>query len=426
MNASSIAVNHNAYGTRNALSRIRVSDIALVFFIFATVAFNEGSLVSVLSKVFLLVVTVFECMTRRKSPINGFTVAALLFFAWCVASLSWSDMPTESADRIKTLLYQLICYGCVSALVLNNKEAMRICLVAFVASAAFSAIWILGIQGVRFTDNRYVDGAVSSGQLALTVMFSMLLCCLRWRTTHKTAYLALFACFGIALLLTSSRRDFIVLVLFLIIFATLNSTDVRKRAAMLIVGVAFAAIALFLCLNVDFLYQFVGRRLESFFQFVFWGGTGDASTTGRSRLIDFGMGLFQSSPINGHGIGTFESLFATTHGSWQTSADNNYVELLADTGIVGFALYYIPLAVFLVRWLKDLVSSGLEVKFAVSGVIAFSCIDFATVWIFSKCGMLMILFFYLLAKSSRRNDCEKSVDSRITFDRAGGMHVKDY
>ena len=91
------------------LSRIRLTDLALAFFIFTTVVFNEGALLSMVSKVVLLVATLFECVTRKKSPISGFTVASLLFFAWAVASLSWSVIPDESLSRIKTFLYQLIC-----------------------------------------------------------------------------------------------------------------------------------------------------------------------------------------------------------------------------------------------------------------------------------------------------------------------------
>ena len=163
-------------------------------------------------------------------------------------------------------------------------------------------------------------------------------------------------------------------------------------------GALFAVLILLLCLKIDFLYQFVGRRLESFLRFVMLGDGGDASTTGRARLIDFGLNLFKVSPVYGHGIGTFKSLFSLTHGSWLTSADNNYVELLADVGIVGFLSYYVPLTIFLINNLPRITKSNIFIRFSVAGIVAFSCIDFATVWFFSKCGMFMLLIFYLITK----------------------------
>ena len=385
---------------RGLLARVRVSDAALAFFIFTTVFFNEGELVSVVSKVFLLLVTLFECVMKRKSPFNGFTVACLIFFAWSVASLSWSAVPSESVARIKTFFYQLVCYGCVSALVIDDKQALKISLVAFSVSSIASAAYVLGFQGIRFTDNRYVDGSVSSGQLALCIAFTMLLCMYEWRKARQGGYIALLVVLSLALLMTSARRDFIILLVFLVIFSTLGSGDIRKRIVLFSICVLVAVGLLHAVLNIDFLYQYLGRRIESFLQFAFAGGAGDASTEGRARLIDYGLDLFRSSPMLGQGVGSFEALFSTTHGSWQTSADNNYVELLADLGIPGFLAYYVPLVVFLVRRLRGITSASIDVQFAVSGIIAFATIDFACVWFFSKCGMLQILFFYLMAKSA--------------------------
>lgn len=380
------------------LATLRLSDLALAFYIFTTVVFNEGVLISVISKVALLVITLGECVARRRSPVNGFMVAALLFFGWSVASLNWSTVPEESVSRIKTFLYQLICYGCVSALVINDKRALKVSLITFVLSSIVSAVVVLGVLGITFTDNRSTSGVVSSGQLALTVTFSMMLCLYSWKKTRHSRYLVLFFGLAFALLLTSARRDFIILLIFFILFSSMGSKDIRKRVGLFVVCSLVVVGVVFAVLNVDFLYQFIGRRLESFAQFVIWGGSGDASTTGRARLIEYGMGLFQGAPFTGNGVGTFEALFVTTHGSWQTSADNNYVELLADLGIVGFLLYYIPLAIFLIRNLKGITSASLEKQFAVSGMIAFAAIDFACVWFFSKSGMLIILYFYLMTK----------------------------
>lgn len=388
----------NVSSCQNLLS-FRISDIALAFFIFTTVVFNEGALPSIISKVILFVVTLFGCLRSRRFFCNGFIVAAALFLFLSILSISWSQVPSESVSRVKTFLYQFVCYACVSSLVQGDRNSLKVCLYTLVASSIVSAVWVVAISGVTFVDNRYADGFISSGQLALTSCISMMLCVFWYTKEKQSRYVALLSIFAFILLLTSSRRDLLTFLTFCLLFFSLISDDVRKRMGGFLI-LAFASIlVIVLCLKVDFLYQFVGKRLESFFSFIFTGEGGDASTTGRSRLIDFGLNLFRRSPVIGNGIGTFESLFSTTHGSWNTSADNNYVELLSDLGVMGFAAYYIPLILFLFHTAKGLLQKETEVKFAIAGIVAFSALDFATVWFFSKCGMLMILLFYLLVQT---------------------------
>lgn len=389
---------------KSKVGRLRISEFALAFFIFSTVMFNEGASISVASKLLLFVVTAFECVRSRRMALNGFVVAAFIFLCYSIASLAWSQVPVESLARVKTLLFQFVCYTCVAILVGEDKQTMKVCLATFVVSALASSIYVIGVNGVTFQDNRYSDGVVSSGQLALTAVFSMMLCILWHHKTKQARFWVLFIAFAIVLLLTSSRRDLIIICVFAVLFYAASSNDIRNKLGAILVGAVICALLLFLLLNVDFLYQFVGRRLETFLDFILFGTGGDASTTGRSRLIDYGMELFHDSPVLGNGVGTFESLFSLTHGSWQTSADNNYVELFADLGIVGFACYYIPLAIFLIHGLKDLTRKSIEVRFGVVGIISFCAIDFACVWFFSKCGMLMILFLYLLTRQYKDID----------------------
>ena len=258
---------------------------------------------------------------------------------------------------------------------------------------------VIIIHGVTFQDNRSVEGVISPGQLGITTVFSIFLCMYWWKKYQYIRFLFLSGLLVIVLIFTSSRRSFIALLVFLILFFSFSSNDIRKKISVVFgMGILFFLIVNF-CLQIDFLYQYVGYRLESFIEFIFYGKEGDASTQGRARLIEYGLHLFYLSPVYGNGSGTFEALFSMTQGSWQTSADNNYVELLADTGIIGFLLYYIPLIVFIFHQLCGLAKAPLEITFALSGVISLASVDFATVWFFSKCGMLIILFCYLIAKN---------------------------
>ena len=67
-------------------------------------------------------------------------------------------------------------------------------------------------------------------------------------------------------------------------------------------------------------------------------GVGE-STWERMKFIEIGMAQFLETPILGVGIGSSSALLAEKFGRY-TYLHNNYVELLACGGIVGFIIYY--------------------------------------------------------------------------------------
>lgn len=67
-------------------------------------------------------------------------------------------------------------------------------------------------------------------------------------------------------------------------------------------------------------------------------GVGE-STWERMKFIEIGMAQFWETPILGVGIGSSSALLAEKFGRY-TYLHNNYVELLACGGIVGFIIYY--------------------------------------------------------------------------------------
>ena len=56
----------------------------------------------------------------------------------------------------------------------------------------------------------------------------------------------------------------------------------------------------------------------------------------REKMVSVGLQLWAQQPIIGHGAGQFSSL-----SGFRAYAHNNYVELLANDGIIGLVLYYI-------------------------------------------------------------------------------------
>lgn len=118
------------------------------------------------------------------------------------------------------------------------------------------------------------------------------------------------------------------------------------------IGIVVAFIAfIFLLLNIDFLYQIIGYRIEGLINGFLGVGEMDGSTLTRFELIDFGIRSFVESPLFGYGLNGFAALRGAA-GRWAVYAHNNYIELLCDTGLIGTFIYYFMHAYCISRYIK--------------------------------------------------------------------------
>lgn len=368
---------------------INMPNIALVLYIFSTIVFNEGDIPNIVSKVFLVVVFLLQAI-RNKVTISPFFIISTLFIVYSAFSITWSFFPDASIARVITFANQFACYFAAICLIRWGENRLSLCLSCFVASTFVSAVNVIVVQGITFQDERYSGDAISSGQLALTSALAITICIHRFIQTKRMMHLIAAVCLSACLILTSGRRGFLIATIFIVLTMITNAKGFAKKYFAFFAAVITVMLLLLIVMTNEFLYSYIGVRLESFANHIFFGQAGDSSTQGRARLILFGMQLFFASPSIGNGIGSFENAFMTQHASWSTSADNNYVEILADLGVIGLLLYYIPFIFLLIKNIVNWREKNSLEKYAILCLISMCAVDFATVWFFSKVGMLYI------------------------------------
>lgn len=384
------------------VERFRVTEVSIALFVFTTFAFGEGAIINAASKVLLVLAFGLNLFAGKRVTVNPFIIAAAGFLTLCAASLAWTDTPSASAARVLTLAYQFICYFVIMNMMVWKRERLEFALSWILVSTLASGAYVVLVQGATFQDQRFIMGVIPPGQLALACALSIVVSIYRLVRTRNLIYLPAIALLGTFLVLTSGRRGVLVVCLFIVLGIFFSVRGWVKKTITLATSAVVLGGLWVLVLHNTFLYAYVGHRIESFVEFVFAGGVGDSSTQGRQRLIGFASDLFSSSPLVGHGIDSFSTLFSTQPGAWPTSADNNYFQLLADLGVVGFLAYYVPLGIFLYGALQRISVRPLLTRFAVSCAIAMCLIDFASVWIFSKPGFLMLVLCYQAVNLERR------------------------
>jgi len=148
-------------------------------------------------------------------------------------------------------------------------------------------------------------------------------------------------------LMTGSRSGFIVLILVLI-YWFINSREYRVSYFLII-----PTIIIFLTFNFNFLF-------ERFFNIGDAINNSDLQSIFRFQLIMRGLYIFLDFPLIGAGIGTFHQF---RHAYFETIAigrsdsfvdsHNLYVQILAETGLIGFILF-IAIFYFLFKKIKKL------------------------------------------------------------------------
>ena len=140
---------------------------------------------------------------------------------------------------------------------------------------------------------------------------------------------------------TGSRKALVFVVagtVLLFVFKSLRSANVVNSIAKIIgsllgltiVGVAVLQLPMF------------GEVLDRMSSMVeaFAGTGGDSSTIIRMALVDIGWDLFYQSPITGVGVNNPSVYTFFLYGKENYYLHNNYIELLAGTGIIGLLAYY--------------------------------------------------------------------------------------
>lgn len=163
--------------------------------------------------------------------------------------------------------------------------------------------------------------------------------------TKKKLHYAITVAFVVALLLTQKRGPLIAVALAIVLaYFIINLGQMKKKIARIFVGV-IAAVAL--C----YVVYLANPSLFSVFDRLF----GEDGLSNREYLWDYAVQLFKANILLGAGWGYYPANINIDINNVSVSsihAHNIYLEILADTGIIGFICIIIPMAFTLASTIK--------------------------------------------------------------------------
>jgi O-antigen ligase len=305
-----------------------------------------------------------------------------LFFIWILISAAWGPLFSEAQKSIIVSIVEIaIMIICALHYTNDRKDLLRLMQIFIYATAAFAVVYYLvspiSTWGTTQMGNSIAIWRNSAGYyMAYSAIFAFLIYMLDRRKKHLVV-LSIF--FIVASAGTGSRKVFFQIALALFIYLLMQKGFADKFKIGLSV-VAVGAIIFFIMINIPALRNIYEGRLLAIFEGL---SSSDASTVTRALMRQYALELFTDHPIIGYGLDgfrnwiSFDTQFLQTYAISATYSHCNYTELLANSGIVGFLLYYLyPVKSCITRF-KDRNNS--LVQLGIITVTSFVILDYAVI-----------------------------------------------
>jgi len=217
------------------------------------------------------------------------------------------------------------------------------------------------------------------------------------KTRFKKLYLFYNLLFIFTIVATGSRKGLFVFAVGFILLMNI----IFKKDRQLIYGASAMVLIIFiyyLTQNIPILYGIMGIRLEELFNLVLNKNVNDSSINTRMILIDMAINFAKESPIYGYGLDAFRIL-----GPWGIVSDNNYLDILVSSGIIGFVIYY-SYVLLVVKDYFALTKKSVVCRLFFVIFIINLIIEYGSVTYFERnFGLVNAMLFYILQNEKWKN-----------------------
>ena len=336
---SSITVNtasNNGTLMRDSSKALSVwNDIFALLFVSGLNNYNEYQIIFwPITFMFFALTFINAYINKRKLTI--FFVWAIIFGTYCILTGLWTNYPAPYRS-LAIVMVRITLTLCFTSLYVSDEKKAHTLLYGFLIGALVLAVRIMIYTPLDDFGTVRLGKAIglNVNSVGASMLWGAIICLY---LSHKNRLLLiLFLFLSIFAFLTGSKKVFFLFFLVIAVFF-LDKIDKPEKIIYLVPLILAIYLIYYASFNNAYLYNIIGHRIEIFFQVMADPDNANerGSTYVRMDLINIGLDVFLQKPITGHGLGSFQAL-----NKYHTYAHNNYVELLACTGIIGTVLYYI-------------------------------------------------------------------------------------
>ena len=367
---------------------------------------------------------------RLTLRITFFHVWMLVFCLFCLLSVIWAWDTENAMTKGKTAFSMLVCYS-LAFLCYQEFDSVDALLKAVLWGGNAVMLIIFGTFGVhgilslleygdRLSEQFYLNSNVVGVVCAMSMVVNVYYI-LKDKRIH---WWNLFLVPGVIILSATGSRQALAIMaggLALLVFlAVIRGRSPGEIAILLVVGIVLVVGMLILIARLP-AFSGIYKRMLSMVSALTGVGKTDRSATTRLALIDVGLEQFKRTPILGVGMGSGH-LVAWKYLNKYFYLHNNFAEILAGGGLVGFTIYYSIYAYIFVRFVRYRRYATLETAVCTTLLIMALVEDYASVTYYAKETYFYLMLGFLETEKLKK-DCLSSLPSVPTLQNDGAERI---
>lgn len=330
--------------------RFRIYDLLFYLLLVFSFYYTRNMLCRLMMVVFFGY-TVLQMIARKERiPFSFYYIGFGLFILYGFVNilLGHTIYPSVARKMVISLALNFLMIFSIVEYIHMAKDVTRV--LRITEFGIFSTALVVVVMSIgTITRGRLGGGTeINSNMLAMLCVYGFGLS--RYlRKVGKISQLSSWGRIGfyiLVILLTGSRKGLLMIFISLMVIQFMQEKG--KLLQNLVVVVGTVAIVFVLIMNVPALYNIIGVRVENMFLALSGGNSTEASLNDRKQLVEMGWEYIKEKPWFGYGYDCFKMVSGigakgyVKPGAVGYYSHNNYIELLFGGGIIGFALYYLP------------------------------------------------------------------------------------
>ena len=289
-----------------------------------------------------------QSLTNRKLVLANFIIYYALFFAYAMISSAWSIKIGRSYLVLREMILSLLWGIALITYVNNNFQNIHIMLSTFVWGCVIISIYCCIKGPISLSSWNQLGYKVFETAGQNQIYYS---CILIFATNiaiyytfggskHRIIYFCVLIFLMFCGLSTSVRKCVFIPVIFAYVYMFLS---LRKTPIKLFEGtLVFIALGIIAYMFLPYISISMYTRINNFVYDIFNGTKAAATGTSfeeRAWLRQEAIKLFKDHYLFGVGIGQYTE-YSVLDGGPSLYSHNNFLEILSNTGSIGFILYY--------------------------------------------------------------------------------------
>lgn len=329
------------------------------FIIFDT--YSKVSLILAGITSLILIFSILQNGISKKIKIRKYHLFIGIFASYCLLSSVWSMYPERAIEKGITIFEILICFSILYDYYsrFNSTKKLLLCISWASICISLYTIYFYGISFIlsnlsigRRLDNDFANINSISGIAAVGII--VLFYFIFYEKKYKYIPFIIINIFIIAA--SGSRKSLVLPILGCFLVVTIKNLKNKNFLLNIIRGiilVIFFSITVKLILQIP-AFEMINTRIDGLIASFTGHGEVDGSASMRKQMVILGWEQFKKSPFLGIGIGNSGPIILAGTKYDNSYLHNNFVELLACGGIIGFLIYYniyfYILYIFLKNW----------------------------------------------------------------------------